>query len=843
MARRTFKPVLGARGVDAELSLAALMRGQWRATVLRIDAPHVVVERDSAGAVSGPAIALSEVTIDRVVVTDGSVSLVDTGSGTSALLDKVSFDGEVRAPIGPIRGAGAFVADGQSFRYRLATSHGVGDGTKLRLGIDPSDRPLTIETDGTLTFEGPAPHYEGNIVLARPAGLALSSGKTLASDPWRIDSKLKIDSAVALFEQVDVQYGPDERAIRLAGTAELKFGTHARLNGILSARQIDLDRALAATDSAGRLPIAVLRSWTQSLGDLLRPPVPLSLGIGIDGVTLGGAMLQQLRADLSVERNALTIGTLEFRAPGFTQIGLSGRFDAASGEFVGPLALDASDPKTLLAWLDGIAFANHPIGAFRMRSDITIGRQRIALDQLKAEYDHRSFEGHLAYRFATATDRARLDVGLAAPEFDLDAASALARTVLVGAGATGATFERPGEIALTADFGRVTFAGVEAKAAKANLTFDRSGLRIDALSIADFGGAAINAKGQIDLPLGPPHGAVAISLDAQRIDGLAALAASLSPKAADLLRANASRIMPAKLEAELKVDPSASAPVTSLGKLKLEGKIGGVRVDLAAEGLGDATAPERADLHIDGRLASDDNRLLAALGLDGLAGDKRGASLVLTANGSASGDFKVDARLSGDGLDAGAIGTFRLAEFDVSGNADVSLLAADVRWLRRDSAFPVTLKSRVAISSGEIAFSGLSGTAGGAALRGRGNLILGQPLRLNADLAVDQVDLPALIAVAIGMPAQGGRNAKWSPQPFRPLPSINGRVALDAERATLAPAVVANKVRGTFRMTPQEIAFEVRYRLRWRRYVGGRCEFSQRAGRSLCARPYLAREC
>jgi len=103
-------PALGAREIDAELSLASLMRGELRATVVRIDAPYVSVERDRDGHVSGPAVvAGGEVTIDRIVVSDGRVSLADTSSGAKAVLDNVSFKGEIRAPVGPIRGAGAFV--------------------------------------------------------------------------------------------------------------------------------------------------------------------------------------------------------------------------------------------------------------------------------------------------------------------------------------------------------------------------------------------------------------------------------------------------------------------------------------------------------------------------------------------------------------------------------------------------------------------------------------------------------------------------------------------------------------------------------------------------------------
>jgi uncharacterized protein involved in outer membrane biogenesis len=802
-------PALGARGLDAELSLASLLRGELRATVVRIDGPYVAVERDRDGRVSGPAIvAAGDVTIDRIAVSDGRVSLDDASSGAKAVLENVSFKGEVRAPVGPIRGAGAFVVEGQSFNYRIATSRSAGDGAKLSLAIDPADRPLTIETEGMLTLADDTPRFDGNLVLTRPAGLALSSGKTVASDPWRIESKLKIDPTVALFEQVDFQYGPDERAVRLTGTAELKFGAGARLNSVLSARQIDLDRALAATDAASRHPLAALQRWTQTLDEILHPPMPLTIGIGIDAVTLGGATLQSVRADIRAERDGLTVDSLEFRAPGFTQFGLSGRLDAATREFAGPITLDVPDPTTLIAWLDGVDLASRTIAAFRMRGDVAVGREHVVFDRVKAEYDHGAFEGKLGYRFANPKEPARLDVGLTAAAFNLDSAIALTRTILAGANATGTAFERPGEISLALDLGRVTFAGIDATRAKANVRFDGTGLHIGALSIADFGGTAITASGGVDVPAGSPRGAVALGLDAQKIDGLAALAATVSPKAADLLRANATRMVPAKLEAAFKIDPAPAGGAQSLAQLKLDGTVGGVEVNLAAQGLGNIGAVDQADLRIDGQVASDDGALLAALGLDGIVGGQRAAKLVWTASGSGGGPYKVDATLNGEGLDATARGALRLADFNLRGNADVTLSAADLRWLGRAVPFPVTLKTRVAIDGNEIGFRDLTGDAGGTAVRGQGHVVLEQPLRLDANLAADQIDVPTLIAAAIGMPAQGAGNAAWSAQPFHSLAPISGRVALEAERATLAPAVVANKLRGALVLTPQDVAFE-----------------------------------
>ena len=87
--------------------------------------------------------------------------------------------------------------------------------------------------------------------------------------------------------------------------------------------------------------------------------------------TLGGGLVQSVRADLSADANAVSIDTLEFRAPGYAQVRLSGRQCGPMGVCGVRIALDAPDPKTLLAWLDGIELPNRPIGALGLRADVS----------------------------------------------------------------------------------------------------------------------------------------------------------------------------------------------------------------------------------------------------------------------------------------------------------------------------------------------------------------------------------------------------------------------------------------------------------------------------------------
>ncbi len=801
------RAAMSAREIDVQLSLPSLMRGQLRATVLRVDGPRFALQRDAQGRVSGPPLVASDVTIDRIVVHEGRIRVADAASAAGSELDHWSFDGDVHAPNGPIRGEGAFVVEDQTYNYRIQTSRGSDGGIKLRLGVDPADRPLSIESEGTLSFEDGAPHYDGSLKLARPAGLALSSGQTVASDPWQVSSKLKVDASAALFDQVDFQYGPDERAVHLTGTADLQFGGRARINAVLTARQIDLDRALVVTDPAARRPAATLRGLLETLGGV-RLPLPLTLGIGIDAVTLGGGMMQSVRADLSADAKAVSIDTLEFRAPGYAQVRLSGRLDAAGWEFSGPIAIDAPDPKTLLAWLDGIELPNQPIGALALRAELALSRARLALDQVKAIYDRNDYAGRIAYRFATATDPARLDIGVTASQFDADGAIALARLFSAGAGSTGATFDWPGEIGIAADLGRVTLAGVKAKDASARLEIDRSVLRIESLTIADFGGAALTAAGRIDAPAKPTGGTLNLDLNVERIDGLVAVAGLVSPQAADWLRANAVGALPARLDAGITIEPTPSGGAKSLGKVKLMGTARGIAVAVTGQALGELADPRHADLHLEGQFQSDDGALLTALGLDGLALEKRAGSLIWTVDGPAAGDMAINAKLSGPGLEARADGKVRLADIGLQGKGTAMLSVADVPALRRAAPFPLTARARLAIDGPEIGFTDLDGKAGPSSVRGQGTLVAGDPLRVDANLTADQVDVPAIIASIIGIPPHASATSDWPSQPFQPWSKVAGRIVLQAQQAVLTPSLRAMNVRGNLALAPGDIALE-----------------------------------
>ena len=70
----------------------------------------------------------------------------------------------------------------------------------------------------------------------------------------------KASPASALFEQIEFQYGAEERALKLGGTADLKFGERPRLDGILSGGQLDIDRLVASPALLRRAPLPAIRA-------------------------------------------------------------------------------------------------------------------------------------------------------------------------------------------------------------------------------------------------------------------------------------------------------------------------------------------------------------------------------------------------------------------------------------------------------------------------------------------------------------------------------------------------------------------------------------------------------
>ena len=240
-----------ARALAIEFALSPLMRGQWHAAELHLTGATLRLGLDASGRLQAPNIPVNfspdALSIDQLSIEDARVTLADAANGGSVVLDKLWFNGEARSLLGPFKGEGAANVGGELYPFRLATGRAGDDGAiKVHLNIDPVGHPLSVEADGALMIANGEPSFDGSLSLARPAGIASQRGASTAQAvnlPWRLSGKIKATAASALMPQLEFQYGSEEQSYKLTGTADFRFGKQPRFDGVLSGRQIDLDRA------------------------------------------------------------------------------------------------------------------------------------------------------------------------------------------------------------------------------------------------------------------------------------------------------------------------------------------------------------------------------------------------------------------------------------------------------------------------------------------------------------------------------------------------------------------------------------------------------------------------
>ncbi len=810
---------ISAGTVELELGLGPLVRGEVRATEMRLLAPQISLRLDDAGALDWPmpssSLGADALAVSRLTVDNGRVVLSDAASGSRLSLEKLSFNGDIRSLLGPFSGEGAFVAGGEPYSFRISGNRAGDDGNlKVRLGIDPANRPLTTEIDGLLGFDRGVPQFDGTLTVARPVGVALAGGQRVMSDPWQLTGKVQATPAAAKLRELTLQYGPEERAVVFNGKADLKLGAHPRLDGDVSARQLDVDRMLAAPDVTHRPPLIMFKSFLEEFIATVRLPLPASVDMAIEAVTVGGAAIQSLRGRVRFDGDrGWELDDFAFRAPGYTTVNVSGRLGAGPQGLLlsGPASIESADLKTLASWLEGRADqSSGHAQTLTARGDITIARDRLVLDHLSAAFDREKVEGRLAYSFAAGDRPAALDGELHAAKLDVDALTAFAQ-----AAASDGSFEIPRAVSLVLDVGEATLAGIDARMVNARLKLNAGILHIDRLSIGDLGGAALEASGRIDELSSQPRGQVTLDMNAATLDGLATIAGRYAPQVPDSVRPFADRLAPAKVHGVLTIERAGKTG--SVAKLTLGGSLGAMRLTLNGDATGMPAQADAAVLRVSSRLDADDGgALVRLLYLDRVvAVDQLPGQMTLSANGPFNGEIRVNALASAGGFSAVADGSLHLRGAGApTGSLQLRASAADLRPLQRAMtgqagvSAPVSVNAIVGIAGPDLSVTDLAVKAGKSSLRGRLDLKISSPLGIAGELGADDVDAVIVAGLLFGLPsAAPGTGKSWSAAPVGGgvFGAVSGSVSFKFDRAALTPALVAREVKGVARFAPPEI--------------------------------------
>ena len=821
------EPRASVRAVHVELSLGSLLRGEIRASELELDRPEISVGLDKSGRIPWLAAATTKpdpdgFSIEKFTIDNGRVALSDAGSGTRTVLDELWFSGDIRSLAGPIRGEGGFKANGQLYPYRINSSRIAADGTaRLRLVLDPIGRPMA-DMDVTLSLANGQPHFEGTATVARAVQLDRSGGGATVIEPWRATAKIKGDPASAVLEQIELQYGPDEWAIRLKGDARVRFGAQPQFDGVLSTAQLDLDRILEVPEDARRRPLAALKALAKEAGGASRFPFGFRVGVTAEAITLAGATLQRVSGDFSAQPDGWDIEALDFRAPGLTQVRLSGKLNtgATGPVFTGPVRVEAADPRAFAAWLtDRADFPASGADPFRFDGEVTIGSDAVAVERLTADLGKVNVEGRLAYNWAAEGRAARLDASLRARELDVDRLAAL-----VSGASGGASFDWPGEGSLSLEFGRAILAGTEVKDAALKMWLDPAGLVVERLAVGDAGGAALSGSGRIDTRGASPQGTMSLNVDARKLDGAIALAEQYSPAVANLLRRAGRSASSAKLQTTFILDAVTAGQRGTAARFNIDGRLGDIRLNLSG-GAQSAdmvslrtarSALETAAVRMEGRVEADDAGVIVGLfGLDRIvASERKPGRLIFSASGPADGDLQVLTQLSGPGLDVKGLGVARLS----SDNGMSAKLALDVgaaslrppRSPRTPSPIPMKLKTQLAVDRQAVSLSNIESLVAGTGVRGNLTFVPGEQTWAEGDLDITALDIPAVLGSLTGYPVPAQAAAAWPSEPFAAgfFGQMAGRIKVSTGQASISPKTAVSSARAVLNLGTSDIAVE-----------------------------------
>lgn len=751
----TARGKMSADKLDVEFSLGSLMRGEWRASELSLDGFALDFGLDRQGRIEGPVSSgrfnLGSLAIDRLNLV-GRASLHDGASGAKVEIDDLKFSGDVRALAGTMRGEGSFTWNGSRASFRVSSGQSAdGKGTRVRFIADHGDRLVSADLDGVLSLNALMPQFDGALTFTR------SPNAKEVGLPWRASSRIKAGPLSVNIEQIEAIYGPEDRALRLAGTGDMRFGASPLLRVALSARQLDADRLLNDDKSSDdtMLMVAGLRRAM-----ILLPAVsmPVQIELAADQIALGGRPIQNVAAELRSDTKVWTLGKFEMRAPGATRVSASGTVSSAgpSANFLGPIAIESADPITFLTWINGRGDApsrgQKPV---RIRGDASIGPDRIGIDAMKAEMDGGVVEGRIAF-LTSADGNRRLDTALKSENFNLDAAVSF-----VGAIA-GPQSGWPDEAKVSLDIARATLVGQDVRPVIAEFTFVRQSISVDRLMIGGASGVSLHGSGSIDRRVG--SGKLALTASAPSLGQIGAIMTPFVPSIGGQLKSIPAMAGDARMRLAVDLGKSSNSSRANLRAVldidapQVNGAVIVTAVPSidAARGL-DLVELARTEVRIESKLASEQSSsMLALLGLDrALSAQDGAAQFESTIVGAWRKPLQVRASLIGAGFDGSVQGNADPWSEPTKAELDLIARRADPSVLLNLKPASIatggmSLSSRLNVLGDVLTLDDLDSVIAGSRVRGQLVVRLGEVAEINGKIGIDKLDLPSAISLVLG---------------------------------------------------------------------------------------------
>ncbi len=806
-------PRLSFEKARLELALVKLASGAIRFTEIRFEKPVLILARRTDGSLilpSAPLKGADAVGFDRLIARDGTIRIA-AGAGVAArTIDGLELDADAPSLAGPFHVSGRFSGPaGAPVVFRLATEKTGPAGTPVRASVDAGPSWPALEFDGALTDPGPAakgPSLSGSGTLV---GAAPGADGPIG---WRAAGRMTIGLDRAALEEAQFRFGPEERAVSADGGATLTYASPVRLMIEAKAKQANLDALLRRKGEDGVAPARAIAILTDALAPVLteKSPVTVEAKLVADTIILGADTVSDVSASIRSAPGALLHARFDLGFPGHTRLSGEGDLETgAAAKFDGTIDFATEDFALLRQWaspgVSGFAANLAALGgeALADRSAALSGHVEASAAgfsgrDVKVMLDRSTLEGSLAFTSPTGADLGRLTMDLSSDQLDADA--------LPNIDASGALI---GDLDLslslrakTLHVSRVNDTEINSGSLALKVTKNGPNITLDRLSIADLGGANLDAQGAI----GQDGVAATGHLHADRLRDFAVLVARIAPgEWSRALTERAALLSPTALAFEAR-GGSGAVGAASLSSFKASGSVGQTQATVSVEpsGTGDRQV---VTVSLD---SPNSVALLRQLGLSGASVPSGRGHVALQASGTWNAGYDVDgtATLAGVNLagrgrilpaaergDARLFGSIKLngtnvAPFiatlgiapaggmigPVDAGADLTL-RGDQWTASRLVATVAGVKASGSLVYRPVAGPEASGIANPAVARGEEALGAAaaiapapSPAEVTGDLALDRLRLADLFALVLGAPQAVKAGARWSDAKFATAP-------------------------------------------------------------------------
>ena len=820
-------------GVYARMALTPLMKRELKVTDLQLDHPRlrVAIARDGAinlgmnGVNVAPGllpVKPTNVAIDQLDISGGEIEISDTRNGRSHTVSEVNMSGSMQSLDGPFKLEGSGWYGTSLYSARLATGRFMEDGAlRVKIGLNPTDRPLGIDLDGIARFTDAVPEFAGRLTLER----ILDEGSPEA--PLKLDAALIATPASVTLEKLGILIGPEDRRITLSGAATVELAGEPKFDAVLSARQIDVDRTVGGGADRPATPEEAFWALTETLSPNL-VPMPGKLSIDVESLVVSGNLVEQAAADLVFAEDRWRVDRAEALGPGRSSVALAGTINLAGElpEFTGDVRVDSRQSDALVGWLFGSQDRLPGLGAvsgpLEVASSISFGREGFVFDGISVGLGDTSLSGSIAYEFADGDKPAALDLAIEADRFDA--------TGLTLAEIAAPPEEGDAETLLTnIQFrsGTVVLGQVEAEGVSIDATISGTTLDVRDLEVQDIGGASVVGAGNIADMSDRPDGTFELHLEASALEGLSQALGTLGyTQVSDILVARAETLAPASIDLNIAAARDGDA---SEARLTLLGTAGGTDLSLELRMDGRFDRPTDAAIFVSGAASNEDgNALLRQIGLEPLAGQAPVPGLLeLQIEGQPSEGVPFTLVFAGLGAQGSTEGIVTWHEHGSLGySATANLSAPDPASLfhHLEMAEPRGLAGPVEIAAG------VSGTRERVDLteilisvndyRAQGTMSAQETAgdwRATGELVADAVVIPWLVSAVLGsgafpdeLPDKVFGDPAWPREAFGDFrfPGVRARIDIATPRLELAYDFGIDEASLVLAIDPQRIAFE-----------------------------------